>query len=188
MGQARHVFTARDDEDDDPAMPDDLAARLRRLTAYLAFGVWLLGAAKCWDVDLAFLRTLGEIQLWPMTAGKLPEGTEVVSLGDVTKSTILFALTVAAWRHLATFFAVFVFPRMPDDPGVRFAALTLSRYFVLGLGLLAGLSAIHLGLDKSASCSPRSALASDSAFRKSYPTLFAVLFCCWNDRSAWATS
>ncbi len=146
--KARHVFTARDDEDDDPAMPDDLAARLRRLTAYLAFGVWLLGAAKCWDVDLAFLRTLGEIQLWPMTAGKLPEGTEVISLGDVTKSTILFALTVAAWRHLATFFAVFVFPRMPDDPGVRFAALTLSRYFVLGLGLLAGLSAIHLGLDK----------------------------------------
>jgi small-conductance mechanosensitive channel len=37
---------------------------------------------------------------------------------------------------------------MPDDPGVRFAVLTLCRYLVLGLGLLGGLSMIHLGLEK----------------------------------------
>src|SRR5207302_4028048 len=43
---------------------------------------------------------------------------------------------------------VFVFPRMPDDPGVRFAAVTLCRYAVLGLGLLCGLSAVHMGLER----------------------------------------
>jgi small-conductance mechanosensitive channel len=135
-------------DDTDPAMPDDLVCRLQRLTAYLAFGVWVLGAAKCWDVDLDFLRTVGATQLWPMTSGKLPEGAEIVSLGDVAEATLLIGLTLSAWRHLATFFAVVIFPRMPDDPGVRFAALTLSRYFVLGFGLICGLSTIHLGLDK----------------------------------------
>jgi potassium efflux system protein len=56
--------------------------------------------------------------------------------------------TVAVWRHLSTLFAVAVFPRMPDDPGMRFAVVTLCRYAVLGLGLLTGLSSIHLGPDK----------------------------------------
>ena len=37
---------------------------------------------------------------------------------------------------------------MPDDPGIRFAVVTLCRYVVLAVGLLAGLSAIHLGLEK----------------------------------------
>src|SRR5262249_34620953 len=49
---------------------------------------------------------------------------------------------------MSTFFAVAVFPRMPDDPGVRFAVVTLCRYAVLGAGLLCGLSAVHLGLEK----------------------------------------
>jgi potassium efflux system protein len=37
---------------------------------------------------------------------------------------------------------------MPDDPGIRFAVVTLCRYLVLALGVLAGLSAIHLGMEK----------------------------------------
>src|SRR5207253_9345187 len=53
-----------------------------------------------------------------------------------------------AWRHMSTFFAVAIFPRMRDDPGLRFAAVTLCRYAVLAVGLLAGLSSIHLGPDK----------------------------------------
>ena len=37
---------------------------------------------------------------------------------------------------------------MPDDPGIRFAVVTLCRYLVLAVGILAGLSAIHLGMEK----------------------------------------
>ncbi len=37
---------------------------------------------------------------------------------------------------------------MTDDPGVRFAVVTLCRYAVLAVGTLAGLSAIHLGLER----------------------------------------
>ena len=53
-----------------------------------------------------------------------------------------------AWRYMSTFFALAVFPRIPDDPGIRFAMVTLCRYAVLGVGLLCGLSSVHLGLEK----------------------------------------
>src|SRR6185437_16541280 len=68
--------------------------------------------------------------------------------GDLTKALVALGLTVFAWKHTSTGFAVVVFPRMPDDPGVRFAVVTLSRYAVLAVGLLVGLSAVHLGLEK----------------------------------------
>ena len=47
-----------------------------------------------------------------------------------------------------TLFAVTIFPRMPDDPGVRFAVVTLCRYAVLGVTTLIALGAIHLDLAK----------------------------------------
>ena len=57
-------------------------------------------------------------------------------------------LGALAWRYMSTLFAVTIFPRMPDDPGVRFAVVTLCRYAVLGLTTLAALSAVHLDLAK----------------------------------------
>src|SRR5437588_1573769 len=45
-------------------------------------------------------------------------------------------------------FAVAGFPRMPDDPGIRYAVLTLCRYLVLATGVLGAFTAVHLGLDK----------------------------------------
>src|SRR6185437_6117198 len=68
--------------------------------------------------------------------------------GDLTKALVALGLTVFAWKHTSTGFAVVVFPRMPDDPGVRFAVVTLSRYAVLAVGLVVGLSSVHLGLEK----------------------------------------
>ena len=41
-----------------------------------------------------------------------------------------------------------IFPRIPDDPGVRFALVTLCRYAVLGLTILGVFGAIHLDLAK----------------------------------------
>ena len=37
---------------------------------------------------------------------------------------------------------------MTEDPGVRFAAVTLCRYAVLAVGTLAALSSIHLGMER----------------------------------------
>jgi potassium efflux system protein len=126
--------------------PDDLATRLRRLTAYLVPLLGLFLAAWIWNVDLGLFRALGAQQLWHVT-GK--DGTLVpLTLGDVTTAALILLVTVAAWRHLTTLFAIAVFPRISDDPGMRFAVLTLCRYAVLGVGLMASLSSIHLGPDR----------------------------------------
>ncbi len=114
------------------------------MTVYLVPVLGLILGAWIWDVDLALFRFLGEQQLWRVD----PKSDVFATVGDLTKALIVLGLSVAAWRHMSTFFAVVVFPRMRDDPGVRFAVVTLARYAVLGLGLLIGLSAIHLGPEK----------------------------------------
>lgn len=117
----------------------DLPRRLRQLArvavpiAGALLGMWI------WNVDLALFQSLGAIEIWSKGG---------ITLGDVAKAALLFALTLGAWIHMSTFFAVAVFPRMRDDPGIRFAALTLSRYLVLGVGVVGGLSALHLGLQQ----------------------------------------
>jgi potassium efflux system protein len=148
VGRARGaaIAYAAAGDDDDAVPSDDLAIRLRRLTAYLVPLVGVLMAAWVWNVDLELFRTLGQSKLWEV-AGK--DGRPMpVTLGDATTAALILLLTGAAWRHLSTLFALVVFPRMPDDPGMRFAVVTLCRYSVLGVGLLTGLSAIHLGPDK----------------------------------------
>jgi potassium efflux system protein len=129
---------------EEAAQPDDLAGRLRRLAGFLVPMVGLFALAWVWNVDWALFRFLGKQPLWTVDAA----ANLSVTVGDVTKALLIFGLTTAAWRHMSTFFAVAVFPRIPDDPGVRFALVTLCRYAVLGLGLMVGLSAIHLGLEK----------------------------------------
>ena len=124
----------------------DLGVRLRRIVHY---GVPISGlfiAAWIWEFDLALFRYVTEQKLWTTGAGETL--TTLVSVGDVVKALIIFGVTGVLWRNLATIFAVAVYPRMTDDPGVRFAFLTLGRYLVLGLGILGGLTAVNLGLDK----------------------------------------
>ncbi len=131
---------------EESAMPDDLAARLKHLSAFFACGLGLLLAAWVWDIDMALFRFLGKQELWATgTAGGKPV---FVTLGELTQGIVIVALCAAAWRHMSTFFAVVIFPRMSDDPGVRFAAVTLCRYAVIGIGLFGALSSIHLGLEK----------------------------------------
>lgn len=124
--------------------PDDLANRLRRLVGYLVPVLGVFVTAWVWNVDWTFFEVVGKQQLWTADqATKTP-----VTVGDLFECAVVLGLTASVWVHMNTFFAVAVFPRMRDDPGVRFAVVTLCRYAVLGVGLLAGLSSIHLGLEK----------------------------------------
>ena len=123
------------------AEADDSLDKLRTLARIAVAGLGVLGAAWIWNVDLALFRYIGEQPLWG------PEGQRV-AVGDAVKMAAILFATAGVWRYLNTFFTVAVFPRMPDDPGIRFAVVTLCRYLVLAVGLLSGLSAIHLGLEK----------------------------------------
>jgi small-conductance mechanosensitive channel len=123
---------------DDSVPLEDLAAGLRRLSSYAMIALTLLATAWIWDLDLALVRFILGQTLWSAD----------VTVGNLVEAAIFVLLGALAWRYMSTLFAVTIFPRMPDDPGVRFAVVTLCRYAVLGLTTLAGLSAVHLDFTK----------------------------------------
>ncbi len=124
--------------DDDPI--DDLELGLRRLSVGLTALVALMGCAWVWDFNLALAKFLLDQTLWSF------DEQNPVTLGNLCQATIVMLLGATAWRYMNTFFSVTLFRRVPDDPGVRFAIVTLCRYGVLGLALIIAMGAIHLDM------------------------------------------
>jgi potassium efflux system protein len=122
----------------DPLPREDLEERLHQLIWLVAILVGGLGFAWVWELDLALLRFLAVQPLVTLS------GTPV-TVGDVAKSATYILLGGLAWRYMSTLFALTVFPRIADDPGVRFAVVTLCRYGVLGVTAVAALGSIHVG-------------------------------------------
>jgi small-conductance mechanosensitive channel len=122
---------------------EDLAAGLLRLSSYAMIVLTVLVTAWIWDLDLALVRFLLAQPIWSSGDSQAP-----VTLGNLMGAAVIVLIGSLAWRYMHTLFAVTVFPRMPDDPGVRFAVVTLCRYAVLGLSALSALSAVHLDLAK----------------------------------------
>lgn len=122
--------------------PDLLARRLSGLVHLVVPALGLLAAASVWNVDLALFKSVGALSLWPIDADKW------VTAGDVVKAAVIVLVTSYIWRNLSAFFAIAVYPRMRDDAGLQFAALSLCRYLVLGVGILSALASIRLGLEK----------------------------------------
>lgn len=131
-------------ENEDAEETHDLPGRLRRLAGWIVPMIGLLALAWVWDFDTALLRAIGRRPVWPPRGDAEVPGA--ITVADLFGSLAAFLITGFAWRHLGAIFALIVYPRMADDPGVRFALLTLCRYAVLAVGGLAGLSAIHLGV------------------------------------------
>jgi len=121
--------------------PADVAGKLRKLAAW---GVPILGiiiGSWFWNIDLALFRSITDQPIWP----NAPAG---VTVGDVAQAIVLATVTFLAWRHLGTIFTMLVYPRITDDPGIRFAVLTLCRYVILGVGLTATMASLHMGPEK----------------------------------------
>jgi potassium efflux system protein len=134
-----------DDADEaDNRLWDDLAIGLKRLAAYSIAALTFLAIASIWEVDMALLQLLLNKQLWPVDS----QSQTWVTVGDVTKASVVLLMGALSWRYMNALFAVTIFPKMPDDPGVRFAVVTLCRYVVLGLTGLIALAAVHLDLAK----------------------------------------
>src|SRR5262249_55117128 len=117
--RAAHWAGGRSALDGPGEVPTDLARRLRQLVSWIVPLLGLLAGSWVWNVDLALFRSISEMPLWSANA------TTWVTAGDVARALVLFLGTAAAWRHLGDFFTLFVYPRLPNDPGLRFALLTL---------------------------------------------------------------
>jgi potassium efflux system protein len=121
---------------------DDNDGKLRTLAKVVVGISGVFGLSAIWNVDMALFDYISKQVLWPVSA-------EIsVNVGDVVKMILILFITAGVWRYLNTFFTVAIFPRMPDDPGIRYAVVTLCRYLVLALGVLAGLSSVHLGIER----------------------------------------
>jgi potassium efflux system protein len=118
-----------------------LAVALQHLAAFATIAVALVMTAWAWDLDLALVRFLLASPVWPIDDNP-------VTLGDLTQASIILVLGFLAWRNMNTFFTLAIFSRIPDDPGVRFAIVTLCRYGALALTMIAALSSIHLDMTK----------------------------------------
>jgi potassium efflux system protein len=122
--------------------PADLSAGLNRLVACALTALGVFVVAWLWDLDLALLRFLLNQPLWfidekgPVTVGDLMEAGGFILAGAL------------AWRYMSAFFALTVFHRLPDDPGVRFAIVTLCRYAVLALTAIGAMGAVHIDMAK----------------------------------------
>jgi potassium efflux system protein len=119
---------------------EDLAGRLRQLLLYAVSICGALALAWVWELDFALLRFLANQPLW-----ELADKT-AVTCGDLARAIGMITLGILGWRYMSTLFAVTLFPRLPDDPGMRFAIVTLCRYAVLGVATISALGAIHLGM------------------------------------------
>ncbi len=133
---------ANPENGDDDVLLDDLASGLRRLGAYAVTALTLIAVAWIWEVDMALVQFLLDHPLWSADA------QTSVTVGDVFLASTVIMVGALSWRYMNTLFAVTLFNRIPDDPGVRFAVVTLCRYAVLGLTTLIALGAIHLDLTK----------------------------------------
>ena len=122
--------------------PDELAAGLGRLGAIAVAVLGLMVVAWLWDLDLAFGRFLLNQPVWSF------DDQSPVTLGDLGEAAAFLLAGGLAWRYMSTLFALTLFHRMPDDPGVRFAVVTLCRYAVLALTAMAALGAIRLDMAK----------------------------------------
>ena len=131
-------------EASDPAesapRPEDLAAGLRRLGGCAVGLLGFLAVAWLWELDLAFVRFLLNQPLW------FVDDQTPVTVGDLGEAGAIILAGVLAWRYMSTVFALTLFHRMPDDPGVRFAVVMLCRYAVLAITAIAALGAIRLDM------------------------------------------
>src|SRR5579875_1219831 len=120
--------------------PEDLAAGLRRLGAGAVIVLGLFVIAWLWELDLALVRFLLGQPLW------FVDDQTPVTVGDLAEAAVIVVAGVMAWRYMSTIFALTLFHRMPDDPGVRFAVVTLCRYAVLAVTAMGALGAIRLDM------------------------------------------
>lgn len=122
------------------------AARLSKISTYAIALLGLMMLGWVWGIDPALLRFLSEKPIWPMTAGADGGDATPVVLGDLIKFVLALGVGAALWRYMGAIFAYTLFRKIPDDPGIQFAVVTLCRYAALAVSLMVAMEAIHLGL------------------------------------------
>ncbi|AMV40622.1 mechanosensitive ion channel domain-containing protein [Planctomyces sp. SH-PL62] len=125
-----------------PADAEDWTLVAARTSTFTIILLALAMLGWIWGIDPTLMDFLAKQHIWTDA-----EGGSVV-LGDLATSMVAVVLGGLAWRYMAGLFAFTLFRRLPDDPGVRFAVVTLCRYATLALTVVVALQAVHLKLSQ----------------------------------------
>jgi potassium efflux system protein len=110
----------------------------------LGFGLW-----QIWGGLIPAFSILNEITLWQQTV-RTAAGTQVadITLGSIVIAGALLALIGFLARNLPGVLELVVLQRLAVDPGNRNAIITISRYLITAVGLVAALDIIGIGWDQ----------------------------------------
>ena len=112
----------------------DIAAASDRALSLLRTAVAVGVLLALWGVWKDLLPALREVTL---TAPALAEGVApTLNLWSLLTGAVVAVLTVLAARNLPAALELTVLERFPLDPGVRYAASTLTRYAVVAAGVV----------------------------------------------------
>lgn len=126
-----------------PAEPIDWTLRASRASTFTIALLALAMLGWIWGIDPALLDFLAKQPLPWKAAGDRP-----VVLGDLALSLSAVVTGILTWRFMPAIFAFALFRRIPDDPGVRFAIISLARYAAMALAATVALQAIHFDLSQ----------------------------------------
>ncbi len=123
-----------------------ITAQTRRLLRATVITLLALGLLAVWTDVLPAFERLKEIALWQFdtidTEGAKIKGT--VALSDLLLGIALLLLTFIAARNLPALVEIALLSRIAIDAPTRYAITSISRYLIVIVGTLAGLSLFGL--------------------------------------------
>lgn len=110
----------------------------------LGFGLW-----QIWGGLVPAFSILNEITLWQQMV-RTTAGTQVadITLGSIVIAGALLVLIGFLARNLPGVLELVVLRRLAVDPGNRNAIITISRYLITAVGLVAALDIVGIGWDQ----------------------------------------
>lgn len=124
------------------AISDQIRELLRAFIGIsVVVGIWLV-----WEDVIPALGVLRKIRLWPHAV--MVDGQEVlkaVTLADMALAIVVGIFTAIASKNLPALLEIAVLRHLPFDAGSRYAFVTLCRYLIATIGIVAALNAIGVG-------------------------------------------
>ncbi len=133
-------------EEDHEQIAVNVSRQTLRLVQWVAVLTVFLGIWLIWKNVLPALSAFENIRVWDTTDAQ--GETVMVSLGNIIRAALIFAMTVVAARNAPGLMEVLILQRLPLDHGIRFAVTSLSRYTLVIIGVVMTFGQIGIGWAK----------------------------------------
>lgn len=123
----------------------DISSETEQLVHGFSIAAAAVAAVMIWGPLLPAFEALSQVELW--TSSSQIDGQTVVvqiTLASVALVMLLAALTLFAAKRLPALVELSLRSRTSVSPGARYTVSTLLNYAIIGVGIVAGLSALGL--------------------------------------------